>query len=128
MSRSAPVKIVTANNLGASVNSAPYNIGEERQNIVVLTALITNGSGAAPTSTPVGTWALHRSADGVTYYPIENADVVTEMTRMNATGNNLIQKQAIIHDVPGPWIMAAYTRGSGGGAGAVCDISIELTK
>lgn len=122
------VTVLLANNLGASVDTIPMDFGEERSVRLTFTASITNGAGAAPTSTPVGTWTLFFSHDGVEYFQISTADVAAELAFIAAAGNTLVRKAAIIHDPPGRWIRASYTRGSGGGAGTSCTVTLEIAK
>lgn len=123
------VTVLTANNLSAAtVETTALDIGEERGVRLTFTASITDGAGAAPSSAPVGVWTLFFSHDNVEYFLISTTEIANEMAFMNAVGNVLVRKAAIIHDPPGKWIKALYTRGSGGGAGTACTVKLEVAK
>lgn len=119
--------IVTSKDLSASFDSDIVEVGDRRR--ISFATLVTQTKGAnssVPTSSPVGAWALWFSHDRTEFFPVETTDIVTEMTRLNPTGNNLIRKSAIVHLPPGKYLLARYARGSGGGAGANCEVWMEM--
>lgn len=87
-------------------------------------AVIDNGAGIAPTSTPVGTWELYGSADGVNFS--RDLDATAELAKIAAQGNVLVSSWAKFVNAPGIWVKLVYKRGSGGGAGASCTVNLVV--
>ena len=127
----AVTKIVTGNTLATTFDSAIVELDDCVR--ISLAALITDapGSTSAPTSAPVGTWSLWFSYDRVEFFPIptvDDVDVATAMGRMNAAGNAVVRAGAVLPAPPGLFIRAHYECGSGGGAGANCELWLEVER
>ncbi len=118
-------KLVDANNLSATFTSAEFALKQEGLRELTLGVVITNGAGIAPTSAPVGTWSGEWSWDGDDWFPLDDADVLAQFAKLSATGNNLVRQSAKISGVPGELARFTFTRSSGGGAGAACDLWAE---
>lgn len=73
---------------------------------------IDDGSGGAPSDTPVGAWELYSSVDGINYSKVSAADA--ELAKIAPNGNNVVEAFALLSGVPGTSIKIAYNRTSGG--------------
>lgn len=122
--------IVVANNLGASF-STKVHIGELnyiRATLYIFVRRDTSvpgGADVAPTDSPLGTFRVYSSPDGVERVVVEDAN--TALDGASPAGDNAtIRKMIVLHGLPGSDIYVDYTRTSGGGTNTKCDIVLEV--
>jgi hypothetical protein len=105
------------NSLGASIPASSITalVELKYQGFLSVQCIIDNGSGGAPTDTPLGTWRLYSSVDGVTFTELTSVAVTTELALIAPNGNNVVGAWAVFTHVPGRYVKIAYSRTSGGG-------------
>ena len=86
--------------------------------------VIDNGSGGAPSDSPVGVWELWCSGDGTTFSPYTTSAIVTELAKIAPNGNNVVSAYAVIPGVPGLYVKLRYNQTSGGGTNAKATVNI----
>jgi uncharacterized protein YmfQ (DUF2313 family) len=75
---------------------------------------ISNGSGGAPSDTPVGAWVYETSIDGVKWIAETDTAITTPVATLNPNGNNIVSKVAKLPAVGGKWGRLRYAYTSGG--------------
>lgn len=118
--RSIPrVTLLSASEVLANVPFVSlYPNGELSAHVV-----IDNGAGGAPSDSPVGTWELWTSGDGVNYEQQVDPAITSELAKIAAVGNAKVTKSANFVGVPGVAAKLVYVRGSGGASSARATIS-----
>lgn len=112
--------VLSADDVVANLTGLPIRY----QGYVSIQVFIDNGAGIAPTDSPVGVWELYVSTDGIKYTRLTNSLVDTELAKIAATGNNLIDTFAMFTGVPGTWLKLRYNQTSGGATSARADVYI----
>lgn len=119
-SRTFSTSYLNANNLGASITEGSITgmIELKYQGFLSVQCVLTAGG-----TSPIGTWTLWSSTDGVTFSQLSSAAVTTEFTSINPAGSSL-SGFATFQNVPGRYVKVAYTRTSGGGSGCSCTLHL----
>lgn len=86
---------------------------------------IDNGSGAAPTDSPVGVWELYVSSDGTLFTRWVTSAVTNELALIAPNGNNVVDALAVFQNVPGRYVKLRYNRTSGGGTDAKATVHLS---
>ena len=103
--------------LGASDTQAlTPNVVLTRDGELSVHVQIDNGSGANPSDSPVGTWQLWTSGDGVNYERQTSTAVDAELAKIAPNGNAKVNAAANFVGVPGSVAQLRYAYGSGGAA------------
>lgn len=125
--RTNTVYISGTNNMGANITpTGSFNVSYGGH--VSFQVTIDNGAGGNPSDTPVGSWKIYATSDGVNFTEVKDAsgdtEIADELAKIAPNGNTAVSAYAIFDNFPGTAGKIAYVRSSGGGTDASARVCV----